>query len=168
MEIKDDKELELATQALVTIENAEALPVPTPLEEVESSLSDFVKQAFGVALSSTALQSALEKDFIENLSEMKTDEKIALFNIERTTANDRLFKLLSPTFGLMTSKQHAEIQAANKREAAAAVQVNVGTGPSPKDAKVANETDPAVISGLNSLFQLSQVLQKQQESKPSE
>jgi len=71
MEIKNETELDLATQALATIESAEALPVLTPLEEVEESLSDFVKKAFGVALSSTALQSALEKDFIENLPEMK-------------------------------------------------------------------------------------------------
>lgn len=157
--IQTDAQMDQAVRAVAVIESKEAQTPSTPMEVVEQNVSDFLEKAIAVTVASSRLSQALEESFIDDLKAgtMKTDEKIALFNIERSSSNDRLFKLLSPTFGVITAKQQAEIQAQSKKEAIAAqtaVQVNVQAGNS-ADALVASKTPANVEAGLNALFQMA-------------
>lgn len=158
--VQNDQQLDQAVRAVATIEKTESAPKLTPMEVVEQNVSDFLEKAIAVTIGSTRLSQALENSFIDDLKNgtMKTDEKITLFNIERSSSNDRLFKLLSPTFGVITAKQQAEIQAQSKREQAqaAAVQVNVQAGGNSLDAQVASTTPASVEAGLNAMFQMMQ------------
>lgn len=152
--INTEDQLDLATRALAQIDNNEEKEESSPIRMVENSIANFLEQAIKVTIDSTKLSRALEDDLIKSLSDMKTDEKIALFNIERSSNNDRLFKLLSPTINMITAKQQAEIQAQAKKDAQqAAVQVNVGAG-STLDSTIASKTPAEVEIGLNTLFQL--------------
>lgn len=153
--VASENQLNLATQALAEIEKTEAnKKTITPMDMVEHSVADFLEKAISATVASNRLSQALEDNLIESLPTMKTEEKITLFNIERTSSNDRLFKLLSPTFGVITSRQQAEIQAQSKRDSQqSAVQVNIGAGNS-VDAAIASKTSAEVETGLNTLFQL--------------
>lgn len=170
--VKTDKQLDLAARALANIENTEETKQEesSPIRMVENSIANFLEQAIKVTIDSTKLSQALENSLIDSLPEMKTDEKIALFNIERSSNNDRLFKLLSPTINMITAKQQAEIQAQAKKEAQqAAVQVNVnGSAGNSLDSLVASKTSAEVETGLNALFQLLASKAKQQETTNSE
>lgn len=168
--IQNDKQLDQATRAVAAIEKTETQEKPTPMEIVERNVSDFLGKSFAVAIRSTRLSDALEESFVDDIKSgtMKTDEKITLYNIERSSSNDRLFKLISPSIGLITERQRAEIQERSKREqqAAAAVQVNVQTGANSIDAQVASSTPANVEAGLNTIYQLMQaaMLRKAKES----
>lgn len=160
--VNTENQLDLATRALAQIDNTKEKEEKSPIRMVENSIANFLDQAIKVTIDSTKLSRALEEDLIDSLPDMKTDEKIALFNIERSSNNDRLFKLLSPTINMITAKQQAEIQAQAKKDAQqAAVQVNVGTGSS-LDADVASKAPAEVEIGLNALFQLLATKNKQE------
>ncbi len=169
--VTSDAQMDQAVRAVAVIENKETQAPSTPMEIVEQNVSDFLEKAIAVTVASSKLSQALEKSFIDDLEAgtMKTDEKIALFNIERSSSNDRLFKLLSPTFGVITAKQQAEIQAQSKKAAAAqtAVQVNVQAGNS-ADALVASKTPANVEAGLNALFQMAAARAAEKAAQKSE
>lgn len=174
--VSDDTQLSLATQALKAVETSEdRKDTKTPVDIVEGSVADFLGKAIDATLYSTKLSQALEDDLISDLPSMSTSEKITLFNIDRSSANDRLFKMLSPTIGLISARQQAMIQAAGKAEAAqqaAAVQVNIGAASGGLDANVAANTPQEVKAGLNAIFQLiasrSANLKQAEEVKPEE
>lgn len=164
--INNDTQLDIATQALATIDKTESKENESPIGMVEKSVADFLNKAIEATMASNRLAVALEDSLIEDLPEMKPNEKIALMNIERSSMNDRLFKLLSPSFGLLTAKQQAEIQAKAKQESQnAAVQVNIGQGNS-QDSIVASKTPADVENGLNTLFQL--IAARMQQTKTEE
>lgn len=169
--VKTNEQLDLAARALANIETTEESKQgeSSPIRIVENSIANFLEQAIKVTIDSTKLSQALENSLIDSLPEMKTDEKIALFNIERSSNNDRLFKLISPTINMITAKQQAEIQAQAKKDAQqAAVQVNVNGGGNSLDSLVASKTSAEVETGLNALFQLLASKAKQQETTNSE
>lgn len=152
--VKDDTQLDLATKAVAIITDAEDKPVKTPVDQVEQSVATFLEKAFAATEESHTLAKALEESFVDDIKNgtMSTTEKITLFNIERSSSNDRLFKLISPTSGLITERLRAEIQAAaQKSNQQAAVQVNVGS--TNFDSQVASSVPPEVGIGLNALFQ---------------
>lgn len=168
--VENDKQLDLATQALATIDKTENKENESPIGMVEKTVADFLNKAIEATLSSNRLATALEDSLINDLPEMKPNEKIALINIERSSMNDRIFKLLSPSFGLLTAKQQAEIQAKAKQESQnAAVQVNIGQG-NTQDSIVASKTPAEVETGLYTLFQLiaSKASQYQNSNNTSE
>lgn len=153
--ISEENQLDLATKALKAVEKSEDRKDEiTPVDIVESSVADFLGKAIDVTLYSSKLSQALENDLVSDIPNMSTSEKITLFNIDRSSANDRLFKLLSPTIGLISARQQAMIQAAGKEAAQqAAVQVNVNAAGG-VDANVAANTPQEVKAGLNAIFQL--------------
>ena len=153
--VSEENQLDLATKALKAVEKSEDRKDEiTPVDIVESSVADFLGKAIDVTLYSSKLSQALENDLVSDIPNMSTAEKITLFNIDRSSANDRLFKLLSPTIGLISARQQAMIQAAGKEAAQqAAVQVNVQTAGG-IDANVAANTPQEVKAGLNAIFQL--------------
>jgi len=153
--IQDESQMNLAIQALKAVEKSEdRKDTKTPVDIVENSVADFLGKAIDATLYSSRLSQALEDDLISDLPSMSTQEKITLFNIDRSSSNDRLFKMLSPTIGLISSRQQAMIQAAGKEAAQqAAVQVNVQTAGG-VDASVAASAPQEVKAGLNAIFQL--------------
>lgn len=153
--VTTDKQLDVATKAILAIDKAEDRSENlTPVAIVEHSVADFLGKAMDAAVRSEKLATALEDSLIADLPEMSTTEKITLYNIERSAANDNKFKLLSPSIGLLTARQQAIIQAASKEAQQAAVQVNVNSAGNPRDEAVSSSASPEVISGLNTLFQL--------------
>lgn len=154
--VQNDKQLDLATRAISAIEKSEdRKDSVTPVDIVELSVAKFLQSAMDTAVESKRLKNALEDSLIEDLPKMNVSEKITLFNIERSSSNDRDFKLISPSIGMVTARQQAMIQAASKAEAQqAAVQVNVQAGGNARDAATAASVSPEVSSGLNTIFQL--------------
>lgn len=154
--VQNDKQLDLATRAITAIEKSEdRKDSVTPVDIVELSVAKFLQSAMDTAVESKRLKNALEDSLIEDLPKMNVSEKITLFNIERSSSNDRDFKLISPSIGMVTARQQAMIQAASKAEAQqAAVQVNVQAGGNARDAATAASVSPEVSSGLNTIFQL--------------
>lgn len=171
--IQSEQDLDQAIRAVAVIEKKEVEPKKTPMDMVENSVADFLQKAIDVTMYSTALDKALEESFIDDIKSgnMKTDEKITLYNIQKQQGNDRLFKILSPSFSVVTSRQQAEIQAQAKREQqqAAAVQVNVNQGlGGGMDAQVASGTSAEVETGLNALFQLMQAAAARKAAQKTE
>lgn len=154
--VQNDKQLDFATRAITAIEKSEdRKDSVTPVDIVELSVAKFLQSAMDTAVESKRLKNALEDSLIDDLPKMNVSEKITLFNIERSSSNDRDFKLISPSIGMVTARQQAMIQAASKAEAQqAAVQVNVQAGGNARDATTAASVSPEVSSGLNTIFQL--------------
>lgn len=155
--VTNEKSLDLAASAIVAIDAAEVRKAEvTPVDIVEGSVANFLGKLIDVTVESRKLSQSLEQSLEQDLDEMTVTEKITLFNIDRSSTNDRWFKILSPTIGLLTARQQALIQAASKEnQQAAAVQVNVGATGTSRDATVASSTSPEVVSGLNAIFQLA-------------
>ena len=154
--VQTDKQMDLATRAVAAIEAAEQRPVVPIMDKVKEAVADFLGHATAAATESNRLSRALEDSFIQDIQAgtMSVNERITLLNIERSAANDRMFKIISPTFGVVTEEQRAEIQARANQEKQAAVQVNVNAGGSPQDAALASAISPEIGAGLNALFQV--------------
>ncbi len=175
--VKDDKSLALAETAVASMEKGSEVAEVTPIDEVVKSLADFTKDAFAVTMESTRLTRALEESLIDDLKtdKLSSAEKISLYNVERSASNDRLFKLLTPTFQAINEKQRAEIESARRAEQLQSqnsggtnLQVNVNAG-SGVDAKVAEMATPEVKTGLLAMSNLLQAwgahAQKENEVK---
>lgn len=172
--IQNDTQLDMATNALATMEKKEVEPRKTPMDQLEEDVMTFVKDAFAVTMGSTFVKRALEEKLVERVKtdQMKNDELITLYNIEHTSDNDRIFKLLSPSIGVITNRQNAEIQAAAKKEQlqsqANGTNVNIAIGSNGRDALLASETPPEVTSGLNTLHNLLQAMASLSQKKQAE
>lgn len=162
MVIDNDKELDKAVEAVASIEKVDEKPKLSPMEEVESNVAEFLKATLNATMQSSRLSKALEEDLINSLPEMKTNEKIALFNLERTSSNDRIGRLLNPVLEAMKEKQSMEVS--NKDPA---VQVNVSTGNvgSSYDSKIASSVDPKVSTGIDTLWQLVAAAKRKEDEK---
>lgn len=173
--IKNDNQLALAERAVVAIENGSERKEVTPIDEVVRSLADFTRDAFATTMESTKLTRALENSLIQDLESgsMKINEKISLYNVERSASNDRLFKLLNPTFQAINEKQRAEIESARRTEqlqaqaAASGPNVQVNVGGTALDAKVASEVPAEVSLGLLALNNLLAAWGTSNEKKES-
>lgn len=158
--VQNNEQCDLATRALGIIEETEQAPVKTPVEQLEASVADFVKNAMAVTNEGAKLTRALEDSFVNDIesNNLSAKERITIYNIERSASNDRLFKIISPLIGMINERQRAEIDAKNRKDQAAQanVQVNVGNGGggNPMDSQVASQVPPSVTIGLNNLFQL--------------
>ena len=151
---------DLAAKALATIERVDQEYKLSPLEHVESSIAYFINKAIDATIASNRLSAALEDSLIQSLDSMKNDEKIALYNIERTASNDRLSKLITPTIGAIAQQEQARIQMLQAKQnplGNPSVQVNIGGGGNPLDAQVAASVDPSISTGLDALFNLTRV-----------
>lgn len=86
----------------------------TPTEKVEKKLSDFIADAFKATCSDFAFLEALKQDGLRRLSSMSDAQYIAFLGSSQVNMNDRISKLIAPTFGMMQTKQQAEIAAAKQ------------------------------------------------------
>lgn len=149
--IQNDTQLDLATQALATMEKQEQKS-ETSMERLENTLIDFTKASMALTIKSNHLTDVLEEDFEKGVKDgsLSTVDKITIYNIKKSADNDRTFKIMSTSFGVISNKQQAEIQAAARKDEQATnqTQININTG-NAKDAEVASSVSAAVINGSN-------------------
>lgn len=157
--------------ALATVPStavAEARLDPSPVRDVESSLASFTEHTFNIISEEYNFQKKIEKEIEARLqlSEknggFSSKELIALHTNNFVNLNDRVSKVLGPTFQLMTSEVNADIAARAAVEKQQA-QVNIAIGGNSEGAKALNENcgnskeeAQAILQGI---FQLQNLLQ---------
>lgn len=154
---------ELASQESPLVKEAKLSPAP--VRDVESSLASFTKHTFNIISEEYEFQKEIEKEIMSrlNLPEKEggfsSKELIALHTNNFVNLNDRVSKVLGPTFQLMTSEVNADIAArASLEKQQAQVNINLGT----ENIKKINETcgdskeeSQAILQGI---FQLQNLL----------
>lgn len=140
----------------------------TPIQDVEESLGSFTKHTFEIVKDEYEFQKSIESEIQARLQLDPKDggftskELIALHTNNSVNLNDRISKILGPTFTLMTEEVRAEINARTSLEKQqAAVNINLGSA-SPDNMRIANETcgngnkddTQAILQGLNQLFNI--------------
>lgn len=153
-------ELSQITPASVT-----AVKIESPTEAVEQKLSDFVRDAFAATNKDLEFNERLKEELLSRLDSMSENQLLALFSSTNLNLNDKISKLIAPTFQLMTAKQNAEIAERNRQEAAQQAAVNVNIGSS-QGMRSVNEIAPQeALQGLNTIFNLINAQQKLEASK---
>lgn len=119
----------------------------SPVHDVEESLGQFTKHTFDIIKDEYDFQKCIEDDIRRRLELDPKDggftakEVIALHTNNSVNLNDRVSKVLGPTFQLMTEEVKAEINARNNLEREKQAQVNIAIGgASSADIKHLNET----------------------------
>lgn len=148
-----------------------------PVRDVESSLASFTKHTFNIISEEYDFQKDIEKEIRARLqlSEknggFSSKELIALHTNNFVNLNDRVSKVLGPTFQLMTSEINADIAARAQMEKQQQAQVNISIGQNAESAKNLNENcgskdeAQAILQGM---FQLQNLLQGLGVKTPAE
>lgn len=156
---------ELATTPSKEVDAAK-LDSERPIKDVEESLSAFTKHTFDIIKEEYNFQKEIETEISQRLQLDTNDggftsnQLIALHTNNSVNLNDRISKVLGPTFQLMTSKQQAEIQAnATAKAAAEKASVNINMGGSTPGSneymKSVNEkASQQTLQGLTQLYNL--------------
>ena len=156
VELKNNEQQDLAIKALAKIEETESLPPINPSTELTNSATDFLEKFYALTLNSNRLAEKVEESLIEDLPEMKVDEKITVLNIERSAMNDRIFKMASAASSLVSAQGQLNAAKNPKDVPQNNVQINVGT--TSADTKIAEQTSPEIINGLDTLNALLQTI----------
>jgi hypothetical protein len=103
----------------------------------------------------------LQAELAARLPSMTNSELITLHSNSNVNNNDRVSKMLGPSFGMITTKQQAEIAAAKSQES----QVVINTGMQTM-AALNNDASKDVLQGMAALSNLLQavVANKEKES----
>lgn len=119
----------------------------SPVQDVEKSLGSFTRHTFDIIKEEYDFQRCIEEDIKKRLQldpkegGFTAKEVIALLTNNSVNLNDRISKVLGPTFQLMTEEVKAEINARNNLEREKQAQVNIAIGGNaPEDIKRLNET----------------------------
>lgn len=170
---------DLATRETTAV--AEARLKPNPLEDVENELSVFTKKSFENILDAEyAFQNKIQKtissrlDLDEKEGGFSNRELVALHTENAATLNDRISKVLGPTFTLMTQEHTAQIQAKASIEkqkvesASVNVQINNGNN-DPTASRLNEDVGQQVLQGMFALFNMANTLNgAKPEEKPAE
>ena len=95
-------------------ENVKNAIIESPTEVVERRLSDFVADAFNATNKDFAFQERLKDELLKRVGSLTDAQLINLFSNNFVNLNDRVSKVIAPTFGMMQTKQQAEIAAAKQ------------------------------------------------------
>jgi hypothetical protein len=123
------------------IENVDNAVIVKPVEAVEQKLADFVADAFKATNKDLAFNESLKSEILKRLPKMSDNQIIALFSNNAVNTNDRISKIIAPTFGLMTAEQQALLAMLQKQQTQNQTVVNVG-----------NQQDslqPGVLDGMD-------------------
>lgn len=118
----------------------------SPVRDVENSLGSFTRHTFEIINDEYDFQKSIEAEIQARLQLEAKDggftskELIALHTNNSVNLNDRISKVLGPTFTLMTEEVKAEIAARAAKEQQQQAQVNVNIGSTPEQMKHLNET----------------------------
>lgn len=138
-----------------------------PIQEVENSLSKFTQDAFNYIREECKFQSEIESEIRRRLTlEEKeggftANQMIALLTNNTVNLNDRISKVLAPTFQLMTAKQQAEIAKSNELKNAS-VTINNGVG-SEEMRRLNAQSSQEILQGLTNLNNLLNALSAKKE-----
>lgn len=171
-----EKMQSLANTPSVSVEKARLHEAP--VRDVETSLAAFTKHTFNVISEEYDFQKKIEQEISARLmldekqGGFSSKELIALHTNNFVNLNDRVSKVLGPTFQLMTSEINADIAARTALEKQQNAQVNIAIGADENRAKILNETcgdskeeSQAILQGI---FQLQNLLQGMNIKSPAE
>lgn len=153
-------------------ENVKNAVIESPTEVVERRLSDFVADAFNATNKDFAFQERLKDELLKRVGSLTDAQLINLFSNNFVNLNDRVSKVIAPTFGMMQTKQQAEIASA-KQLAAQQIIVNPQGGGA--NSPISNPTQSMsgdakdisdILAGGTVLTQLLQAL-GQETPKPT-
>ena len=153
-------------------ENVKNAIIESPTEVVERRLSDFVADAFNATNKDFAFQERLKDELLKRVGSLTDAQFINLFSNNFLKLNDRVSKVIAPTFGMMQTKQQAEIASA-KQLAAQQIIVNPQCGGA--NSPISNPTQSMsgdakdisdILAGGTVLTQLLQAL-GQETPKPT-
>lgn len=125
---------------------ADARLSPSPIRDVENSLGSFTQHTFEIIKDEYDFQKDIQNEIRARLQLDVKDggftgkEIIALHTNNSVNLNDRISKVLGPTFTLMTEEVKAEIAARTAQEKQQQAVVNIGIGGSPDQMRGLNET----------------------------
>ena len=150
-------------------EVVEAKLSKTPLEDVERSLSDFTRDSFDLIRNDFQFREELKEEFRKRLQldinqgGISSRDFLGFFNSESVNMNDRISKVLGPTFQLMTAEQQA-IQMTKQAELKANstnIQINnANQGQATQDKmKALNASEQVDQQTLQGMTQLANILQ---------
>lgn len=150
-------------------EVVEAKLSKTPLEDVERSLSDFTRDSFDLIRNDFQFREELKEEFRKRLQldvnqgGISSRDFLGFFNSESVNMNDRISKVLGPTFQLMTAEQQA-IQMTKQAELKANstnIQINnANQGQAAQDKmKALNASEQVDQQTLQGMTQLANILQ---------
>jgi hypothetical protein len=145
-------------ETLPAVENSKII---SPIASVEESLAQFVKDSFEVTKKDYEFNQKLQAELAARLPSMTNSELITLHSNSNVNNNDRVSKMLGPSFSMITTKQQAEIAAAKSQES----QVVINTGMQTM-AALNNDASKDVLQGMAALSNLLQavVANKEKES----
>ena len=105
----------------------------------------------------------IQEELLSRLPNLSENQLLSLFTNSNVNTNDKISKLLGPTFGTLQSRQQAEIAAQAKKEQMQQAAVNVNINQE-NPMKIANDTAPKeALRGLNTLFQLMNAMNKEEK-----
>ena len=135
------------------IEISESTKKLSPVLKIETGLSNFLQNAFNIAVQEQEFHNKIEKEIVSRLPQLKNSELIALATANRTNQNDLFSKLVAPTLQLATARQQNEMTQLQKQENSTTIsQTNIH--------EVNQMAPQEVLVGLKSLFDLANVLKK--------
>jgi hypothetical protein len=108
------------------VDKVDEAVIVKPVEAVEQKLADFVADAFKATNKDLAFNESLKSEILKRLPKMTDNQIIALFSNNAVNTNDRISKIIAPTFGLMTAEQQALLAALQKQQSQNQTVVNVG------------------------------------------
>ena len=171
MELSDNQQVELEITALEKMNelalaekpSVEVAKIDSPIERVEEKLSDFVSNMFIATREDIEFNKKIQEELLSRLPNLSENQLLSLFTNSNVNTNDKISKLLGPTFGTLQSRQQAEIAAAAKKEQMQQAAVNVNINQE-NPMKIANDTAPKeALRGLNTLFQLMNAMNKEEK-----
>ena len=162
-ELTPDTEIvPLDDKDIIPINSSPVVPISddvkklSPVLKIETGLSNFLQNAFDIAVEEQQFHKKLEEEIVNRLPTFKNSELIALATSNRTNQNDLMSKLVAPTLQLATARQQNEMAKAQKAEGPTISQTNIQ--------EVNNMAPQEVLVGLKSLFDLTQVLKRPEET----
>lgn len=147
---------ELAVTEAPTVETEKS-----PIGAVENALSKFVQDAMDITREDFTFNKALQDEILSRLKNLSDNQITTLFSNTNVNLNDKISKVLGPTFQLMTSKQQAEMAKAQVEQKALSTGVVV-TG---NDMRQVNaNTSSEVLQGVTALNNLLSQIMKNKEA----
>lgn len=129
---------------------------PSPVTKIEAGLSDFISDTFKMVKEEDDYQKEIQAEMIKRLPTLKNSEIIALATSQATNQNDMISKVVSPTMGLLTSAQQAEMARQQKE---IQMQQNIGSQTNMKEINI--NANQEVLSGMKALMDLMNVAKEQ-------
>lgn len=157
------------------MEDVDNAVIVKPVEAVEQKLADFVADAFKATNKDLAFNESLKSEILKRLPKMSDNQIIALFSNNAVNTNDRISKIIAPTFGLMTAEQQALLAMLQKQQTQNQTVVNVGSQqeslqPGALDG-MDKDTVRDIMQGFNTAYQIafaSAALENNSNQTPTE